>query len=49
MLFPSVPFVDFSEQVDRQENLQDIEVQAMVYFLASALIYSKKRFQRKQE
>lgn len=49
MLFPSVPFVGFSGQVDRQENWQDIEVQDMVYFLASALIYSKKRIQRKQK
>lgn len=39
----------FSGQVDRQENLQDTEIHDMVYLLASALVYSKERSQRKQD
>lgn len=38
----------FSGQVDRQENLQNTEIYNMVYLLASALVYSKERLQRKQ-
>lgn len=46
---PLCALCGFSGQVDRQENLQNTEIYNMVYLLASALVYSKERFQRKQD